>query len=174
MRKFSRRWVPHSLSDAQKIARVEAAKSMLRILQESETNDFDGIATGDESWFQHTTASLKMFARSAADIIPRTRQAVGTTKTMIRMFFAIKKLIVFNVLPRGSKFNQLSLINHVFPDLETSNLNFRRQRTGLTFWVQMDNFMCHHESKATSKMNKNHISRMPDPPHSPDINACDF
>jgi hypothetical protein len=50
---------------------------MLRILQESETNDFDGIATGDESWFQHTTAFSKMLARSGEDIIPRTGQAVG-------------------------------------------------------------------------------------------------
>jgi hypothetical protein len=49
-------------------------------LQESETNDFDGIATGDECWFQHTTASSKMFARSAADVISRTRQAVGAKK----------------------------------------------------------------------------------------------
>jgi hypothetical protein len=56
---------------------VEAAKEMLRTLQESETDDFNGIATGDESWFQHTTASSKIFARSAADFIPRTRQAVG-------------------------------------------------------------------------------------------------
>jgi hypothetical protein len=30
MRKFSRRWVPHFLSDAQKVARVEAAKETLR------------------------------------------------------------------------------------------------------------------------------------------------
>jgi hypothetical protein len=50
---------------------------MLRILQESETNDFDSFATRDESWFQHTTASSKMFARSAADVTARTRQGVG-------------------------------------------------------------------------------------------------
>jgi hypothetical protein len=64
------------LGDAQKVARVETAK-MLRILQESEANDFNGIATGGESWFQHTTASSKMFVRSAEDIIPGMRQAVG-------------------------------------------------------------------------------------------------
>jgi hypothetical protein len=29
MRKFSRRWAPHSLSDAQKVAHVEAAKGKL-------------------------------------------------------------------------------------------------------------------------------------------------
>jgi hypothetical protein len=49
-------------------------------LQESETNDFDGIAIGDESWFQHTTASSKMFARLAANIFPKTRQAVAAKK----------------------------------------------------------------------------------------------
>jgi hypothetical protein len=79
MRKFLRRWVPHSLSDAQKVAHVEAATEMLRILQESEITDFDSIATSDESWFQHTTASSKLFAHSVADVIPRTRQ-VGAKK----------------------------------------------------------------------------------------------
>jgi hypothetical protein len=49
---------------------------MLRIVQESETKDFNGIATVDESWFQCTTASSKIFVRSAADVIPMTRQAV--------------------------------------------------------------------------------------------------
>jgi hypothetical protein len=70
MKKFSLRGVPRSLSGAQKIARVEAAKEMVRILQESEANDFDGIATGDES----------RFARSAVDVILRTRQAVGAKR----------------------------------------------------------------------------------------------
>jgi hypothetical protein len=68
------------LSDAQKVAHGGAGKEILRILQESETNDFDGIATGDESWLRYTTASLKMFARSTEDVIPRTRQAVGAKK----------------------------------------------------------------------------------------------
>jgi hypothetical protein len=53
---------------------------MLRILHESKTNYFNNIATGDESWFQHTTSSSKMFVRSAADVIPRTQQAVGAKK----------------------------------------------------------------------------------------------
>jgi hypothetical protein len=105
MRKFSRRWVPHSLSNPQKVARVEAAKEMLRILQKLETNDFDGLATGEESWFQHTTASSKMFAGSAADIMPRTQKEVGAKQTMIMVFFTAKKLIVFDVLPSVSIFN---------------------------------------------------------------------
>jgi hypothetical protein len=80
MRQFLRRWVFYSLSDTQKVACVEVIKEMLRISQESATNDFNGIATGDESWFQYNTASSKMLARLAADVIPRMRQAVGAKK----------------------------------------------------------------------------------------------
>jgi hypothetical protein len=36
MRKVSRRWVSHSFSDAQNVSCDEAAKEMLRILQEPE------------------------------------------------------------------------------------------------------------------------------------------
>jgi hypothetical protein len=53
MRRFSRRWVPHFLSEAQEAARVEASKEMLRILQDMEENKFDGIVTGDEPWFRY-------------------------------------------------------------------------------------------------------------------------
>jgi hypothetical protein len=48
MKKFSRRWVPHSLSSVPKVATVEASKEILKILQESETNYFDEIATDNE------------------------------------------------------------------------------------------------------------------------------
>jgi hypothetical protein len=47
------------LSGAPKVASVEAAKEILKILHEPEMNNFDGIATGNESGFQHTTASGK-------------------------------------------------------------------------------------------------------------------
>jgi histone-lysine N-methyltransferase SETMAR len=114
-----------------------------------------------------------MFARSAADVIPSTRQAVGV-ETMNTAFFTAKKLIVFADLPRYSTFNQLYVINNIFPDLKIANLNFRRQKTGSTLWVHMENSMCHNGSKVTSEIKKNHISRMPHTPYSPDINPCDF
>jgi hypothetical protein len=76
--------MPHFLSPAQSIARGEASTEMLQILHESEENYFQGIATGDESWFQCSDScpSSKMFARSPEGVIPKTGQAVGTKKTM--------------------------------------------------------------------------------------------
>jgi hypothetical protein len=125
------------LSDAQGVACGEAAKIMLRILQESETNDFDSIATSDESWFQHTTASLKMFAGSAADVFPRTPQAVGA-KNYDHGVLHRNETYEFDDIPRGSIFNQLYFINNRFPDLKTTNMNFQRQKTESTFgctWI---------------------------------------
>jgi hypothetical protein len=76
MRKFSRSWVPHCLSPAQKIARVEASKTILRVLQDAESNDFEGIATGGECWFRYCYPSSTMFTRAPSEVIPRTRQAI--------------------------------------------------------------------------------------------------
>jgi hypothetical protein len=133
-----------------KVAPVEAAKEMFRIFQESEMNDFDRIATGDESWFQHTTTSSKMFARLVADVIPRTQQAVRANKTMIPVFFTAKKLGVFDAFPRGHIFNQVYFINNRFLDLKTAYLNFRRQRTGSTSWVHMG----HNGLKVSQKLRR--------------------
>jgi hypothetical protein len=49
MKQLSRRYVPHSLSDAQKDTGVEASEEMLRILQSSKTDGFDGITTSHKS-----------------------------------------------------------------------------------------------------------------------------
>jgi hypothetical protein len=60
-----------------------------------------------------------MFVRSPAWVIPRTRQAIGTEKTMITLFFIAGRLTVLDVDSKGSKFNQSLFINYFFPDLKT-------------------------------------------------------
>jgi hypothetical protein len=82
-------------------------------------------------------------------------------KTMITVFFIAKKLITFDVLPRGSTFNRLYFINNIFPDLKIPNLKFRRQKTGSAFWVHMDNSMRHSGSKATPKIKKHFQNAAP-------------
>jgi histone-lysine N-methyltransferase SETMAR len=174
MRQFSRRWVPHFLSPAQKVPRVEASKSMLRVLQDAESNNLKGIATSDDSWFRYCYPSSTMFARAPSEVIPRTRQTIGAKRTMITIFFTAHQLILLGVLSKGSKFNQHYFIDSVFPDLQMENLNSRRRIPHGTFWVNMDNSICHNGSKVVSKFDKHHIARLPHPPYSPDLSPCDF
>jgi hypothetical protein len=96
--------VPHFLSPLQKVALVEASKTILRVLQEAESNDFEGIATDDESWFRYCYPSSTMFARAPSEVIPRTWQTINTKKIMITIFFTARQLILLDVLPEGSKF----------------------------------------------------------------------
>jgi hypothetical protein len=56
-----------------------------------------------------------MLTRSLTDVIPKSQQATGTKKTMITLFFTGRKLIVRDILSKGSKFNQLYFIDYIFP-----------------------------------------------------------
>jgi hypothetical protein len=86
------------------------------------------------------------------------------------MFFTARQLILLDVLPKGSKFNQQYFIDYLFPDSKTENRNFRRRMPLATFWVHMDHSMCHNESK----FDKHYIVRLPHAPYSPDLSPCDF
>jgi hypothetical protein len=174
MRKFSPRKVPHSLTSAQQVARVDASIEMLRILQESEANDFNGVTTSDEFWFQYISLSSKMFSRSPADVIPRTRQAIGAKKIMITVFFTARKLIVLDVMPKGWKYNQRYFVDKIVPGLKRGKMSFVCRKPESTFWVHMDNSMCHNGAKSTSEFQKHNLARMPHPPYSPDISRVTF
>jgi hypothetical protein len=103
MKECSRRWVSDFLSSAQKVARVEASKEMLRILSGSEASQFEGIARGNESWFRYSYPSSKAFAQLPAEVIPRTQQLIGAKKNMITLFFTTRALIVLDVAPKSYK-----------------------------------------------------------------------
>jgi hypothetical protein len=49
--KCTRRWAHHTLSDHQKVTRVEASNELLQILNDFEADSFDGIATDGKLWF---------------------------------------------------------------------------------------------------------------------------
>jgi hypothetical protein len=94
--------------------RVEAPKERLRILQEVETNHFNGMATADEYLFRHFCPCSKIFARSRTQVIPRMRQVISAKYTRITLFFTTRKLAVLGVLPKASQLNWWSFINYHF------------------------------------------------------------
>jgi hypothetical protein len=72
------------------VTRVEASNELLQILNDLEAGSFDGITTGDESWFHYLDESSAMFAKSPGNVVPRTRTGIGVKKTMIAIFFTNK------------------------------------------------------------------------------------
>jgi hypothetical protein len=50
-------------------------------------HNLEGIATGDEFWFQYSSYSDSMFAGSREGVAPRIRWDISRQKTMLTIFF---------------------------------------------------------------------------------------
>jgi histone-lysine N-methyltransferase SETMAR len=151
-----------------------AMSAQQRVLEDAEPNHFEGIVTGDESWFQYTYEFAAMYARSRSEVTPRTRVQFGGPKTMITVFFSGTRLIVLNALPKGARFNQEYFLDWVLPKLYTEKRRYTRSKLPCNFWVHMDNSMCHNGGKIVAEFEAKHLNRMPHPPYSPDLSPCDF
>jgi hypothetical protein len=103
LKKFARRWTI-STESLSKIQRVEAAKLLLQYLRILQSNAFDEITTGDESWFQYVYMSNSMFATSRDFSATRTKDADRIKKIMLTVFFTSGKPIVREGLTKGTKF----------------------------------------------------------------------
>jgi hypothetical protein len=66
--KFSRRWVLHFLPHDQTQSRIDAEQY------------FEGIATGEKSWFQYSSYSNSMFTDSRDSVVPRIQQDISRQK----------------------------------------------------------------------------------------------
>jgi hypothetical protein len=53
-------------------------------------------------------------------------------------------------------------------------INFTRQTPRSTFWVDMENSICHNGSKVVSTLKRHPLSKMPQSQCSPDRNPRDF
>jgi hypothetical protein len=61
------------ISSSQKADRVNPSRTLLHMLQQLQPFDFEGMTTGDESWFRYEYESDSMFAPSAGMVRPRLR-----------------------------------------------------------------------------------------------------
>jgi hypothetical protein len=132
LRKLTRRWVPPPTSDPQNVKRVEASTELLHILNELQVDSFDGIATGDESWFQYLYESSALCVKSPHDITPRTRPGIGLKKTMFTIFFTHRKLLIVEDLPKGQKYNQDYFISEILPELAREKMRYKWRKQGGT------------------------------------------
>jgi histone-lysine N-methyltransferase SETMAR len=137
-------------------------------------NAFDGIATGDESCFQYMYMSNSMFAPSRDLAATRTKDADGTKKTMLTVFFTSRRLIVLEALPKETTCTQHDFISDILPDLSGEKLRYRRKNRGQEIFLHKNNSKCHNAQKITGELQKKHITRALHPPYSPDLSPCDF
>jgi hypothetical protein len=97
----------------------------------------DPMPRRSQSVFNNVCAgAIRGYAKDAANN--------GREKTMTTIFFTACQLILLDVLPKGSKFNQQYFVDYVFPGLKTGNRDCRRRMPLATLWEYMDNSICHN------------------------------
>jgi hypothetical protein len=159
LEKFSRRWVPIFCPPSKQLLVLKHQQRSYEfymswkrtILKESQPVTSPG-------------SNIPIRAQNCVRIADRcySKDAAGyrDEETMITIFVTGRKLILLDILPRNRKFNQLYLINYIFPDLKKEHVNFHRQIVHVTFSVPMDNSMWHNGSKVASKFEKHHVLRL--------------
>jgi hypothetical protein len=162
------------LSDDQKKLPVDASRKLLSLLGMYAEHNFEGIATGDEPWFQYSSYSDSMFAGSRESVVARIRRDISRQKTMLTIFCTSTRLLVLEARPKGTKFNQDYFIDAIFPRFYHERRRISRKVGFSAFSVPMDNSMCHNGNKISEKLAKRSIERAPYPPYSPDLSPCDF
>jgi hypothetical protein len=101
---------------------------LLDMFQLYAEHNFEGITTGDESWFLLTTYGDSLFATSTKEVVPRTEQNISAKKTMVTIFFTSIRLLGLNFLPKGTKFNQDYFIDTVLLNLYSKTKRIARRK----------------------------------------------
>ena len=174
LRRFTRKWVPHDLTEEQKLKRVDMSKSILKILEKAEKKNFINIMTGDESWFYFNYQSSHMYAASRDEVPTSTQKKIDSEKIMLTMFFNGNSLLCIDFLPKGKKYNQRYFIDNIIEEI-IKNTNEDEDQLDLDqMMIHMDNCKVHKGNLVQQKLNNLKLKSIPHPPYSPDISPCDF
>jgi hypothetical protein len=123
------------------VTRVEASNELLQILNDLKADAFDGITTGDNSWFHYLYESSAMFAKSPVGVIPRMRKEMNVKETIFTIFLTNRELLIAEYLPKGQKYNQDYSISDILPELEREKMRYKRIYLDMnpeTIWLLAD------------------------------------
>jgi hypothetical protein len=143
LKKFSKRWVPHDLTDDQKRIRCTISAGLLDVLRNDESSGFSHVATGGESWFSYHYKSTHCYAKSREEVATKTKATLVTKKAIVTIFFTGTKLLILGILPRERKFNQGYFLAFVAPRLSKENTRARRRVDMKQLFGHIDNSKCH-------------------------------
>jgi hypothetical protein len=96
-------------------------------------HNFEGIAIGNESWFQYSSYSNSMFAGSRESVVPKIQRDISGQKTILAIFFILRRLLVLETLPKGKKFNHIILLTRYCQDCTMKRGELHAKRASQLF-----------------------------------------
>jgi hypothetical protein len=80
LKKFSRRRVPHDLTDDRERIRCTIPAGFLGVVRSDESSGFSHVVTGDESWSSYNYESTHGYAKSHEEVPTRTIVTIATER----------------------------------------------------------------------------------------------
>ena len=167
------RWVPHNLTEQQKIQRVTISKALIKILRSAKHHSYIYFVTGDESWFEYSYYPARQWVPIGNKPQTRPNRVLTDKKIMLTVFWNPDGIKLINFLPKGETFNSEYYVQNIICELAKINSGYP-DIDGRRLTVHADNARPHISKSATNAMTNNGLKRAPHPPYSPDISPSDF
>lgn len=174
VKKICSRWIPHNLTIAQKKARVDWCKEMLKKYNRGASKDVYKIVTGDESWIyayepeskQQSTVWVFQGEPNPTKVV----RARSTSKQMVACFFGKTGHVATVPLEQrrtvNSEWYTTICLPKVFGEIRKTN---RRRRIIL----HHDNASSHTSAQTSAYLSSQNIELIGHPPY-PDLAPNDF
>lgn len=178
LRKLCARWIPHSLTLAQKLSRVDFCKSMLKRFVDGTSRAVSDILTGDETWIYHydpeTKRQSKEWVEEGAPPPTKVRRARSVGKQMWAIFFRSSGFVAAVPLEDRKTVTADWYTTVCLPKVITS-IDSQREKTGVRgILLHHDNASSHTALRTREFLENSGLKTLPHPPYSPDLAPCDF
>lgn len=175
VKKVCSRWIPHNLTIAQKQARVDWCKQMLKKFERGASRHVFNIVTGDESWIYSYEPETKQ--QSTVWVFqgePNPTKVVrerSTSKQMVACFFGITGHIATIPVVERRTVNSTWYTTIALPEVigRLRIINRRRQ-----IILHHDNASSHTSAETMEYLSSQNVELMGHPAYSPDLAPNDF
>jgi histone-lysine N-methyltransferase SETMAR len=168
------RIVPHTLSPAQKVARVESAIQLKKILLSAKHRGWRYILTGDESWFYFTINYDHIWLPDGALTPTRPRHTINTPKRMLTIFWSPLGFPLVQLLPKGQHFNARYFCENILQEINQNRPAATAEDGRRNILLHFDNATPHTAGETLGFLKSHRMKRAPHPAFSPDLAPSDF
>jgi Transposase. len=175
VRKICSRWIPHNLNAAQKQARVNWCKEMLKKFDQGRSNSVYYIVTGDETWvysYEPETKQQSCVWVFQSELKPtKVVRSRSVSKKMIACFFGKTGHVASVALEDRRTVNSDWYTSICLPEVIAK---IRRNNVKRRIIVHHDNASAHTAQRTIDFLSSENIEIMTHCPYSPDLSPNDF
>jgi histone-lysine N-methyltransferase SETMAR len=173
MEKMSTLFVPHSLTESQKLQRVGGARELLDVLILNQEDGFSSFITGDETYllYNYPVRSRWMPRGSGRPTAPKSAQ--GAPKRLLTAFFSGKKIWTYHFSEAKEMMCTSIFVDDVLAELDAKMCE-AEEVVKEPVVVHFDNASSHRSKKAQAAMKRLKFATVTHPPYSPDLASADF